>query len=60
MATDTTDPTAAPEALRTGRILDDSVERHVLADDDLPHSDSPFAGVVSHHRGLTERVADAF
>src|SRR5262249_21682613 len=34
--TDTTDPAAAPEALRTGRVLDDSVERDVLADDDLP------------------------
>src|SRR5439155_17776635 len=36
--THTTDPAAAPEALRTGRVLDDSVERHVLADDDLSHS----------------------
>src|SRR5207247_5062918 len=49
--TDTTDPAAAPEALRTGRVLDDSVERDVLADDDLSHSGSPFAGVLSYHRG---------
>src|SRR5438876_106635 len=49
--TDTTDPAAAPEPLRTGRVLDDSVEREVLADDDLSHSGSPFAGVLSYHRG---------
>src|SRR5436190_21636400 len=41
---DTTDPAAAPEALRTGRVLDDSIERDVLADDDLSHSGSPLAG----------------
>src|SRR5207253_11405716 len=46
--TDTTDPAAAPEALRTGRVLDDPVERDVLADDDLSHSGSPFAGVVTY------------
>src|SRR6266487_51061 len=47
--TDTTDPAAAPEALRTGRVLDDCVERDVLADDDLSHSGSPFPNIVSHH-----------
>src|SRR5206468_11742939 len=49
--TDTTDPATALEALRTGRVLDDSVERDVLADNDLSHSGSPFAGVLSYHRG---------
>src|SRR5438876_10122278 len=44
--TDTTDPAAAPEALSTGRVLDDPVERDVLADDDLSHSGSPFPGVL--------------
>src|SRR5207237_7307276 len=39
------------EALRTGRVLDGPVERDVLADDDLSHSGSPFAGVLSYHRG---------
>src|SRR5262249_55342360 len=34
---DTTDPAAAPEPLRTGRVLDDSVECDVLADDDPSH-----------------------
>src|SRR5206468_6969965 len=56
---DATDPAAAPEALRTGRVLDDPVERDVLADDDLSHSGSPLAGVLSYHRGpgkLTYRL----
>src|SRR5262249_13228082 len=34
---DQADPAAAAEALITGRVLDDSVERDVLADDDLAH-----------------------
>jgi hypothetical protein len=34
---DQADPTADPEAFVTGRVLDDSVERDVLADDDLSH-----------------------
>src|SRR5215467_3533543 len=34
---DPADPTADPEALVTGRVLDDSVERDVVADDDLSH-----------------------
>jgi len=34
---DTTDPAAAAETLVADRILDDSVERNVLADDDFPH-----------------------
>jgi hypothetical protein len=34
--TDTTDPAAPPEAFYAGRVLDDSVERDVLADDNLP------------------------
>src|SRR2546427_6857467 len=49
--TDTTDPAAAPEALRAGRVLNDSVERDVLADDDLSHSGSPFTVVLSYYRG---------
>ena len=31
------DPSAGPEALVAGRVLDDAVERHVLANDDLSH-----------------------
>jgi hypothetical protein len=34
---DQADPAAEPEALVTRRVLDDSVERHVFADDDLSH-----------------------
>src|SRR5262249_6249948 len=36
------EPAAAPEALLTSRVLDDSVERDVLADDDLSHFGAPF------------------
>src|SRR5690349_2678996 len=32
-----TSPAAGPEAFVTGRVLDDSVERDVLARDDLSH-----------------------
>src|SRR5215831_14542813 len=39
---DQTDPAAAPEALVTGRVLDDAVERDVLADHDPSHFGSPF------------------
>jgi len=46
---DTTDPAAVPEALVAGRVLDDSVERGVLADDDLYHVGSPLAGGVGYH-----------
>src|SRR6266436_6303980 len=38
---DQADPAADPEALVTGRVLDDSVERDVLAHDDLSHFGSP-------------------
>ena len=31
-----------PEALLTGRVLDDSIERKVLANDDLSHVGSPW------------------
>src|SRR5580693_4731225 len=56
---DTTDPAAVPEALLAGRVLDDSVERDVLADDDLSHFGSPLVGVVSYRRGqLGEAPAD--
>ena len=42
-------PAAEPEALLTGRVLDDSVERHVLADDDLSHAGfSSSLAVVSY------------
>ena len=34
---DTTDPAAAPEPFHTGRVLDDSVERDVLANHNLSH-----------------------
>jgi hypothetical protein len=36
--TDTADPAPALEALHTGRVLNDSVERDVLAYDELSHS----------------------
>src|SRR5207249_4638054 len=39
---DVAHPAAKPEALVTGRVLDDSVERDVLAHDDLSHFGSPF------------------
>src|SRR6266542_1507456 len=48
---DQADPAADPEALVTGRVLDDSVERDVLADHDLSHFDSPFLCPV----GLVDR-----
>jgi hypothetical protein len=35
-----------PEALLTGRVLDDSVERDVLANHDLSHFGSPFIGLL--------------
>src|SRR5215468_12634556 len=38
---DQADPAADPEAFVTGRVLDDPVERDVLADDDLSHLGSP-------------------
>src|SRR6202011_4283314 len=40
------EPAAVPEALLTGRVLDDSVERDVLADHDLSHLGSPFIGLL--------------
>jgi hypothetical protein len=39
-------PAAPREALRAGRILDNSVEREVLADHDVPHGGSAYLGVV--------------
>jgi hypothetical protein len=39
-------PPASAEALLAGGILDDSVERDVLADHDLRHLDSPFVAVA--------------
>src|SRR5206468_3983059 len=41
---DATDPTAVPEPLVTGRVLDDPVERDVFGDDDLSQFGSPFGG----------------
>src|SRR6266550_332792 len=41
LAADTTNPAAEPETLDAGRVLDDSVERDVLADYDLSHFGSP-------------------
>jgi hypothetical protein len=38
---DATDPAAKPEALDTGRVLDHSVHRDVLADDDPSHLAAP-------------------
>jgi MFS family permease len=38
------EPAADPQALGTGRVLDHSVERDVLAYHDLPHCGSPFVG----------------
>src|SRR6266849_3966351 len=46
-ARDHADPAADPEALITGRVLDDSVERDVVAHDDLSHVGSPFWLVLS-------------
>src|SRR5437588_4853209 len=40
------EPAAVPEALVTGRVLDDSVERDVLADHDLSHLGPPFIGLL--------------
>src|SRR5579859_8116467 len=37
-----TEPAALPEAFFTGRVLDDSIERYVLADHHLAHHSSPF------------------
>jgi hypothetical protein len=39
---DLADPAAEPEALVTGRVLDDSVERDVLAHHDRSHFGSPY------------------
>ena len=47
---DQADPAAAPQALIASRILDDPVQRDVLAHDDLPHAGSPSAGAVGGHR----------
>ena len=47
---DVAEPAAEPETLLTGRVLDNSVERDVLADDDLSHvAVLPLAGVISYH-----------
>src|SRR5437660_8939054 len=42
---DLAEPAAVPEAPLTGRVLDDSVERDVLADHDLSHLGSPLIGL---------------
>src|SRR6266496_967737 len=47
---DQADPAAVLEALVTGRVLNDSVERDVVAHDDLSHFGSPFVGVASYPR----------
>src|SRR6266511_3896108 len=39
---DQADPAPDPEAFVTGGVLDDSVERDIVADHDLSHLDSPF------------------
>src|SRR5262249_13694548 len=44
---DQTDPASAAEALVTGRVLDDSVERDVLADHDLSHFRFSFRFVLA-------------
>src|ERR671910_3676958 len=44
---DPTDPASAREALVTGRALDDSVERDVLADDDPSHFGYSFSLALS-------------
>src|SRR6266540_4367196 len=41
---DQADPATDPEAFVTSRVLDDSVERDVLADDDLSHFRFSFGG----------------
>src|ERR1043166_5399269 len=45
-AADPPDPAPVPEALVTGRILDDTIERHVFAGDDLSHCSYLFAAGV--------------
>src|SRR5205814_306478 len=44
---DLAEPAAVPEALLTSRVEGDSVERDVLADDDLSHFGRLSVGVVS-------------
>jgi hypothetical protein len=41
------EPAADPETLLTGRVLDDPVERHILADDDRSHVASPSVGLCA-------------
>ena len=41
---DQADPTTAREAFVAGRVLEDSVERDVVTDDDRSHSDVPLSG----------------
>src|SRR5205823_2969034 len=49
-ARDHADPAADPEALVTSRVLDDSIERDVVAHDDLSHSGLLSLVPVSYHR----------
>src|SRR5215217_1461361 len=56
---DQADPAAVPEAFVTGRVLDDSVERDVVAHDDLSHFGSPFV-VCSDTDGGENGTADPF
>ena len=53
---DRADPAVGPEALAAGRVLDDTVERDVLAHDDLSHSGSAPRRVSGNHR-LAARLA---
>src|SRR4029450_4220813 len=47
---DQADPAADPEALVAGRVLDDPVERDVVAHDDRCHFSAPFVCVLSYYR----------
>src|SRR6516162_7263350 len=49
------EPAAPSEAFLTGRVLDDSIERYVLADHDRSHHSSPFMCVLHALRRLPRR-----
>src|SRR5919201_432168 len=56
---DQADPAAAPEALVTGRVLDDSVERDVFADHDLAHSAHSVIPSLAFFRAARRNTAHA-
>src|SRR5579859_7287088 len=48
LGTKLAEPAALPESFFTGRVLDDSIKRYVLADHDLSHHSSPFIASCIH------------